>query len=87
MISFLKTILIFLLVYFALKYLLKWLSPYIMRFIAKKAAQRFENAFGQNPFQDANTQTRDKDTLDKANKNPKSNGKIVGEYVDFEEVD
>jgi len=87
MISFLKTILIILLVFLALKYLLKWLSPYIMRFIAKKAAQRFENAFGQNPFQDVNTQTRDEDTLDKANKNPKSNDKIVGEYVDYEEVD
>ena len=87
MVSFLKTILIILLVYLALKYLLKWLGPVVMRFTAKKAAQRFESAFGQNPFQDANTQTKDEVTLDKANKNPKSNGKIVGEYVDFEELD
>ncbi len=87
MISFLKTILIILLVYLAVKFLLKWLSPYIMRYIRKKAAQRFENAFGHNPFQQPNAQTKDEVTLDKRNKNPKSNGKVVGEYVDFEEVD
>ncbi|MEM7087688.1 MAG: DUF4834 family protein [Bacteroidota bacterium] len=87
MISFLKTVLIILLVYMGLKFLLKWLSPYIMRFVAKKAAQKFESAFGQNPFQQNNGTAKNQDTMDRASKTPKSNGKIVGEYVDFEELD
>jgi len=87
MISFLKTILIVYLVYLALKYLLKWLSPYIMRFVAKKAAQKFESAFGQNPFQQNNEAPQTEETIDRTTKTPKSNGKVVGEYVDFEELE
>lgn len=87
MISFLKTLLIIFLVYLGLKYLLKWLSPYIMRFVAKKAAQKFESAFGQNPFQPQNGATFSEDTIDKSSSNPKSNGKVVGEYVDYEEIE
>ena len=87
MISFLKTVLIILLVYIGLKFLLKWLSPYIMRFVAKKAAQKFESAFGQNPFQPNNGATRKEESIDRTTKTPKSNGKVVGEYVDFEELE
>jgi len=87
MISFLKTILIVCLVYMALKYLLKWLSPYIMRFVAKKAAQKFGSAFGQNPFQQNNGAPQTEETIESTTKTPKSNGKVVGEYVDFEELE
>lgn len=87
MISFLKTVLIILLVYLGLKYLLKWLSPYIMRYVARKASQRFEQAFGQHPFQQTPYTDGDDSTIEKKPKNPKGNGKIVGEYVDFEEID
>ncbi|MBL4662640.1 MAG: DUF4834 family protein, partial [Flavobacteriaceae bacterium] len=84
---FLKTILIVLLIYIGLKFLLKWLSPYIMRFAAKKVTQKFESAFGQNPFQQNNGATQKEDTIGKTTKTPKSNGKVVGEYVDFEELE
>ncbi len=87
MISFLKTVLIILLVYMALKFLIKWLTPYFMRFILKKAAQRFENNFGPDPFQQSSAQDQDEITIEKPPKNRKSNGKVVGEYVDFEEVE
>ena len=87
MISFLKTVLIILLVYLGLKYLLRWLTPYIMRFIAKKASERFENAFGQSPFGAQNSAAREEVDRSRANRNPKSNGKIVGEYIEFEELD
>jgi len=87
MISFLKAILVILLVYLGLKYLLRLLSPYIMRFIAKKAAQRFENTFGQNPFQQTQKQNRDEVTIDKSSKKSHKKGKIVGEYIDFEELE
>jgi ABC-type multidrug transport system fused ATPase/permease subunit len=87
MISFLKTILVILLVYLGLKYLLRLLSPYIMRFIAKKAAQRFENTFGQSPFQQTQKQNQDKVATDGSSKKSHNDEKIVGEYIDFEEVE
>jgi len=59
----------------------------MMRFIAKKAAQRFENAFGQNPFQETQTHNRDEVTIEKKPKTTPRNGKVVGEYIDFDELD
>jgi len=87
MISFLKTILVILLVYLGLKFLLRLLSPYIMRFIAKKVAQRFENTFGENPLQQTQKQDQDEKTIDGSSKKTSTNGKSVGEYIDFEEVE
>ena len=80
-------ILIVLLVYFGLKFLWRLAAPYAMRFLAKKAAQRFESAFGQNPFQSAEGFQQASPSSSKSNDRPKSNGKIVGEYIDFEEID
>ncbi|WP_336375832.1 DUF4834 domain-containing protein [Aureisphaera galaxeae] len=82
-----KTILIILLVYFGLKFLFRLLAPYAMRYIAKKAAQRFENAFGQAPFNDAGATYTQPNPSKSADDIPKSNGKVVGEYIDFEEID
>ena len=87
MISFLKTILVILLVYLGLKFLLRLLSPYIMRFIAKKVAQRFKNTFGENPIQQTQKQDQDEMTIDGSSKKTPTNGKSVGEYIDFEEVE
>ena len=58
-----------------------------MRFVAKKAAQKFESAFGQNPFQQTGEAPVSEETIDASAKNPKSNGKVVGEYVDYEEIE
>ena len=58
-----------------------------MRYLAKKAAQRFENAFGQAPFE---AQGAGQGAQSQSNTNhdiPKSNGKIVGEYIDYEEIE
>ncbi|MEL6811279.1 MAG: DUF4834 family protein [Bacteroidota bacterium] len=87
MISFLKTVLIILLVYLGLKFLFRLAAPYLMRFVAKKAAQRFESAFGQHPFHQSPQNHPGEVTIDKTPGNPKTNGKIVGEYVDFEELE
>ncbi|MEZ4857850.1 MAG: DUF4834 family protein [Flavobacteriaceae bacterium] len=85
--TFLKTVLILILVYLGLKMLLQLLKPYLMRFIAKKVQQRFENAFGQNPFQQYHSPKEEPITVNKNNsKKPKSK-KVVGEYIDFEEVE
>jgi len=87
MISFLKTVLIILLVYLGLKYLLKWLAPYVMRYIAKKATERMENAFGQHPFGTPEPPSAEEVRGKRTSRNPKSNGKVVGEYIEFEELD
>jgi len=87
MISFLKTILVILLVYLVLKFLFRLLNPYIMRFIAKKVAQRFENTFGQNPFHQTQKQEQDGVTIDGSSKKSPADEKIVGEYIDYDEVE
>ncbi len=87
MISFLKTILIILLVYLGLKFLFRLLAPYAMRYLAKKAAQRFENAFGQAPFDTGQPSQAQQQRTQTRGDIPKSNGKVVGEYIDFEEID
>ncbi len=88
MITFLKTILIILLVYYTLKFSFRFFGPYLMRFIAKKASQRFENAFGGNPFQQPNETSSGNTSFDKVpKKNTRTSKKVVGEYVDFEEID
>lgn len=87
MMTFLKTILIILLVYFGLKFLIKLATPYILRYISKKAGQQFEQFFGNNP--NMNTQRKEEGSIS-IDKNPARNqraSKIVGEYVEYEEVD
>lgn len=87
MMTFLKTILIFLLIYFGFKFLIKLAWPYIMRYITKKAGQKFQQAFGNASAQNVKREKEGSVTLEKVpNKNGKSNQK-VGEYVDYEEVD
>ena len=85
MMTFLKTILVILLVYFGLKFLIRLLTPYIMRYVAKKAGQKFEQAFGQNPMT-PEPQKEGKVTIDKKPAATRRSTKTVGEYVDFEEI-
>lgn len=86
--SFLQTILIILLVYYGLKIILKFLKPYIMKYIAKKANERFGQAFGNHPFNDSKQKEDEGNvTIDKSQANTKSSNPSVGEYVDYEEVE
>lgn len=87
--SFLQTILIILLVYYGLKIIFKFLKPYMMKYIAKKANERFGQAFGNDPF---NTTARKNEeegniTIDRSNANTKTSNPKVGEYVDYEEIE
>ncbi len=81
--SFLKTVLIILLVYFTIRFLGKLLWPYLVRYITKKAGQKMENAF--KGFQQQ-SQQRPKATPQKEEV-PKKSSEVVGEYIDFEELD
>ncbi|MCF6306715.1 MAG: DUF4834 family protein [Flavobacteriaceae bacterium] len=86
--SFLETILIILLVYYALKIILKFSKPYLMRYVAKKANERFGQAFGNNPFNTpSQNQEEGKVSIDPKNAKTKTSKSTVGEYVDFEEIE
>ncbi|MCB0457225.1 MAG: DUF4834 family protein [Flavobacteriaceae bacterium] len=85
--TFLKTILILLLVYFGLKILFQLAKPYLMRYLAKKVNQRFENAFGQSPFQTETSQAERASANYKTFHTNPTSKKKVGEYIDFEEIE
>jgi hypothetical protein len=86
MMTFVKTILIILLVYYGLKFSLKLAAPYLMRYISKKASQKFGGAFGQESYENSNTEEGNV-SIDKMPTSKSKNKNTVGEYVDFEEVD
>jgi len=86
--TFLKTVFIILLVYLGFKYLIRFTAPYLMRFIARKAAQKMEQAFHPN-YQNQN-KTKSKEgnvSIDKVPQNKNKSNKAVGDYVDYEEID
>lgn len=85
--SFLKTLLIILLVYYGLKFLFRLLKPYLFRFLAKKVNQKFEHSFGQNPFQQNTSDTNQNTSSNTSTNNTRTSKKVVGEYIDFEEID
>lgn len=88
MMTFLKTILIIILAIYALKFLFRLATPYILRYVSKKAGQQFEQFFGNSPQNNSNTTAskEGKTTIDIIPPR-RSNGKKVGEYVEYEEVD
>lgn len=82
--SFLKTFAIILMVYFGLRFLGKLLWPYLVKYITKKAGQKMESAF--KGFQQQ-TQQSQQSTARPTRDVPKKASKVVGEYVDYEEID
>ena len=88
MITFLKTILVILLVYFGLKFIIRWATPYLMKYVAKKAGQRFEQAFnGTQANSNSRKEKEGKVTIDKVPHKKNSRKSTVGDYVDYEEVE
>lgn len=85
--TFLKTILIVLLVYYAIKFLFRLAKPYLIRYISKKAGQQFEQFFGNQPNTNRPPQKEGNITIDTMPSQNKGNGKKVGEYVEYEEVE
>lgn len=81
--SFLKTLAIILMVYFGLRFLGKLLWPYLVKYITKKAGQKMENAFKGFQQQAQQSQKATAPTKDV----PKKASKVVGEYVDYEEIE
>lgn len=86
--TFLKTILIILLVYYFLKIVAKWFAPRIFSYAAKKTEAHFKEKMGgfgqQNPAEEEHIGDV---IIDKKSTQKRSNGKKVGEYIDFEELE
>ena len=81
--NFLKTFAIILMVYFGLRFLGKLLWPYLVKYITKKAGQKMENAFKGFQQQAQQSQQATGPIKDV----PKKASKVVGEYVDYEEIE
>lgn len=81
--GFIKTLVIILLVYFALRFLSKLLWPYLVRYIKKKAGEKMESAFKGFQQQAQNRQQPQNPSPEV----PKQSKKVVGEYIDYEEVE
>ncbi len=77
--SFVKTLAIILLVYFALRFFIKLAMPYLLRFVTKKAEKKMQEMF--KGFEGATRQGKEEPSVSK------KASKVVGEYIDFEEVE
>lgn len=84
--GFLKILLVVLVVYYAFVLAARWLMPWILRHLAKKMAAKMENQFGgfkANQFQgDEGKVGWDASSGKSSKKKP-----IVGEYIEFEEIE
>lgn len=76
--SFVRTILWIVAIYYILKFLARLFFPIMMRKMVEKAQEQF-NQQHQNQFDNSNPNSS-------TSEKPKEK-KIVGEYIDYEEVD
>ncbi|MFM9401976.1 DUF4834 family protein [Myroides odoratimimus] len=85
--GFIKTLIIIVLIYYAVKIAMRYLFPVLIYKAAKKAEQNFQQRQQQyNPYNNNQETETYTNTASQHNKVPRST-KVVGEYVDFEEVD
>lgn len=64
-------------IFLVLKLLTKHIAPLLLLYVSKKLSKKFGEQFQQGKYQQNSTK---KETINR----PK---KIVGEYIDFEEID
>ncbi len=87
--GFIKTLCIIVLVYYAFKFAMRYLLPILLIKVVKKAGANFQQQqqqyYNQNNSYSSNTSTSE-NTSKQTNEVPKST-KIVGEYIEFEEID
>lgn len=81
----LRTFLIVILVLLLLRYALKLAAPYILRYASKKLEKRFRQQFGG--FENPNEQSEGNVDLQSKSKEKRRSTKVVGDYIDYEEID
>ncbi len=82
-----NTLLFIIIFYYVMKFLARLFLPFLVKKIAEKAAQQFEKQ--HKNYQSQNT-THDQKSENQTNGGKKTTKtkekKIVGEYIDFEEI-
>lgn len=80
-IGFARTILIIIVVYYLIKFLFRIFFPLFMKYMLQKAESNL-----QQQFRNQNQTTSDFQKNQQTTQNPKAK-KVVGEYIDYEEID
>ena len=83
--SFITTILVLLLLYFGLKFLFRLAKPFLMRYLAKKMAEKFGQS--AHPFEANNRRPEGEVSIDKTPPKTSKSKNVVGEYIEYEEID
>ncbi len=78
--SFFRTLAIIILCFYLFKFAMRLLAPYLMQQVAKKAEEHIKKQFEQQ-------QNQYKQTNEKNQEVPKKEKKVVGDYIDYEEVE
>jgi len=78
--SFIRTLAIIILCYYLFKFAMRLLAPYLMQQVAKKAEEHIKKQFEQ---QQQNYQSPNETKQEV----PKKEKKVVGDYIDYEEVE
>ncbi|MDR2222843.1 MAG: DUF4834 family protein [Flavobacteriaceae bacterium] len=83
-----KVLFIIIIVYYGFKFAMRFLFPLLLYKVAKKAEQSFQQK-QQEYYQQNNTtnQYQDQNTQHTSDKGVPHSTKVVGEYVDFEEIE
>ncbi len=86
----LRTLIIIILVFVMLRLLARILMPYLMKYLSKKIQKRFERQFGgQFGDQFGGAKPEPEGSVHVTSKGTKStsSSKVVGDYIDYEEID
>jgi len=75
LLSFFRTLLIFIAIYYAFRLIVRFLFPIVLKWFVNKQQEKFQ---GQNNPKNSNQKSK--------NKQAKSHTESIGDYVDYEEV-
>ena len=78
--GFIRTLAYIILFYYLFKFAMRLLAPYLVQKVAKKAEEHIKKQFEQQQQQYQSTTQSQQET-------PKKEKKIVGDYIDYEEVE
>ncbi len=78
--GFIRTIFYIILFYYLFKFAMRLLAPYLIQKVAKKAEEHIKKQFEQQQQNHHSTPENNEEI-------PKKDKKVVGDYIDYEEVD
>ena len=85
--STIRTILWIVSIYYIIKFLSRLFLPLLVKKVVEKAGQNFSQQFNSQNNQNYQSQNRDEIIYDTQKTTKPRSTKIVGEYVDYEEID